>query len=188
MEAAMRKNAFITRVLLAGLPACFLSACTDLQNGGQKATKDFKESLHATAMKVQELMTYHPPAPPEIKAIPPSYCYRVMQDILCYRDPRPGAEGRLVAYQGEVGAEPAPQAFAADMPVMAVETVQPAAPEAPPAMMPLAVGSSAPAAAPAQPEKTAKSMQHFAASKPVFIGAGPAVKASSEPLPETPEK
>lgn len=31
--------------------------------------------------------------------IPSSYCYKAMQDVVCYKDPQPGMESRLVGYQ-----------------------------------------------------------------------------------------
>src|SRR5690606_1557085 len=39
-------------------------------------------------------------------AVPTSYCYTVMQDIVCYRQPMPCWEGRLVGYQGTGDAPP----------------------------------------------------------------------------------
>lgn len=48
--------------------------------------------------------------------MPPRYCYRVLQDILCYRQPMPGWETKLVAYQG-AGAPPPPQATMKLMPL-----------------------------------------------------------------------
>jgi hypothetical protein len=50
------------------------------------------------------------PLPPEPEPLPvqASYCYRVLQDVLCYRDPMPGWEHRLVAYQGTGALPPAP--------------------------------------------------------------------------------
>lgn len=46
------------------------------------------------------------PLPKEVKKpVPQRYCYRVLQDILCYRSEMPGWESRLVGYQG-TGAKP----------------------------------------------------------------------------------
>ncbi len=44
----------------------------------------------------------------EKQPMPTRYCYRVLQDILCYRQQMPGWEGKLVGYQGAVAAPPAP--------------------------------------------------------------------------------
>ena len=45
-----------------------------------------------------------PPAPP--LPIAASYCYKALQDVLCYRQPMPGWEHRLLAYQGTNAAPP----------------------------------------------------------------------------------
>lgn len=42
-----------------------------------------------------------PPTP-----VPPSYCYQVLQDIVCYRDAMPGMSHKLVGYQGDNTAPP----------------------------------------------------------------------------------
>ncbi|MDE3015497.1 MAG: hypothetical protein KGI29_01035 [Pseudomonadota bacterium] len=59
-----------------------------------------------------------PPPPPPPKVIASSYCYRTYQDILCYRQPMPGWEYRLVGYQGTYAAPP-PPAFMQPLPVQA---------------------------------------------------------------------
>lgn len=41
--------------------------------------------------------------------VPPSYCYKVMQDIICYRQPMPGMAHQLVGVQGENTAKPVTQ-------------------------------------------------------------------------------
>lgn len=40
--------------------------------------------------------------------MPTRYCYRVMQDVLCYRQQMAGWENKLVAYQGEGALPPTP--------------------------------------------------------------------------------
>jgi hypothetical protein len=57
-----------------------------------------------------------PPKPPQ--AIAASYCYRTYQDILCYRQPMPGWEFRLVGYQGTYAKAP-PPAIMEPLPVQA---------------------------------------------------------------------
>lgn len=47
-----------------------------------------------------------PLANTEPTPVPPSYCYRVLQDINCYRSPLPGQTHRLVGYQGDMNAVP----------------------------------------------------------------------------------
>lgn len=49
------------------------------------------------------------PLPSKAKQpMPIRYCYRVLQDILCYRQQMPGWENKLVAFQGAGAAEPNP--------------------------------------------------------------------------------
>ena len=42
------------------------------------------------------------------KSIASSYCYHALQDIMCYHQPMPGWENRLVAYQGTDSKSPPP--------------------------------------------------------------------------------
>lgn len=44
----------------------------------------------------------------EKQPTPTRYCYRVLQDILCYREQMVGWEGKLVAYQGTNATPPTP--------------------------------------------------------------------------------
>lgn len=46
------------------------------------------------------------PHTPEKQPMPTRYCYRVLQDILCYRDQMKGWEAKLVGYQGKDAAPP----------------------------------------------------------------------------------
>lgn len=49
------------------------------------------------------------PLPKDIKkTIPTRYCYKVLQDILCYREQMAGWENRLVGYQGTSAEPPTP--------------------------------------------------------------------------------
>lgn len=91
-------------------PVITLAACTPIRDGGEQATRDTAKAIYETKERIRDLVTYRPKSK-ALKPVPPSYCYRVMQDILCYRDPQPGAESRLVAYQGteEVAPEPEPK-------------------------------------------------------------------------------
>ncbi len=59
-----------------------------------------RDQTKKTAMKLREWwLTPLPDASP--KPVPPSYCYQVFQDILCYRDAMPGMSHKLVGYQGD---------------------------------------------------------------------------------------
>lgn len=48
-------------------------------------------------------VTYGPP-----KVVPSTYCYRAQGDALCYGQPVPGWEHRLIGYQGTDAAPPPP--------------------------------------------------------------------------------
>lgn len=74
---------------------------------GGKFAEQARENLYKTSYKVQEwAMTKPKPHVPS--DIGQRYCYKSFHDILCYRAPLPGAEHRLVSYQG-THAEPPPQ-------------------------------------------------------------------------------
>jgi hypothetical protein len=55
-----------------------------------------------------------PPTP-----VPPSYCYQVMQDIVCYRDAMPGMSHKLVGYQGD-NTQPPPVAQTKALPALRI--------------------------------------------------------------------
>lgn len=55
--------------------------------------------------------------------IPSSYCYKALQDVLCYRQPMPGWEHRLVGYQGTAAAPP-PVATMQTLPHRTVDGIQ----------------------------------------------------------------
>lgn len=82
-----------------------LGACTQMVDGGEGGALKTEKSIRDTGEALRNLFTYER-KPTALKAIPSTYCYRVMQDIVCYRDPQPGAEARLVAYQGTVAVAP----------------------------------------------------------------------------------
>lgn len=119
---------------LCFLLALLLPACTSMAEGGEKAAHDSTAAFFETREKLKEMFTYHP-KPKELKPVPTRYCYRVMQDIMCYADPQPGAEGRLVAYQGavevpiEAADKPAPLArsVAPDQPIQPIFVMPPPA-------------------------------------------------------------
>lgn len=86
-------------LLLTGCPAA--DAAKDLAN-------DTKDSIYETSYQIKDwAMT--PPAPPKPPLeVADTYCYRVLQDILCHRQPMPGWEDRLVGYQGTHATSPTP--------------------------------------------------------------------------------
>lgn len=65
-----------------------------------------RDGIKQTAHRLREW--WLTPLPEEhLHAVPPSYCYKALQDVMCYRQPMPGWEHRLVGYQG-TNAEPPP--------------------------------------------------------------------------------
>lgn len=66
----------------------------------------FRDNVKKTANKVQEWW-FTPLPSTEPLPVRASYCYKAQTDVLCYREPMPGWEHRLVAYQG-TGAEAPP--------------------------------------------------------------------------------
>ena len=81
---------------------------------------DLRDNVKKTGRYLRKwLLT---PLPEEGKklAVAPSYCYHVLQDILCYRQPMPGWEHRLAGYQGTHAAPPPPPVMVA-LPTRAVD-------------------------------------------------------------------
>lgn len=72
-------------------------------NFGDGAKQGFYGGLDRMADWMRPVPKPGPPQP-----IAASYCYTVLQDIMCYRKPMPGWEHRLVAYQGTNAPAPPP--------------------------------------------------------------------------------
>jgi hypothetical protein len=70
-----------------------------------RIANNVRDQVKTTSMKLREWWLT-PPENEIPRPVPPSYCYRVMQDILCYRDPMPGQTHMLVGYQGDDVAPP----------------------------------------------------------------------------------
>ena len=80
-----------------------LSACGNAEEKMDRVANDIKQNMETTEEHWDKWST---PTPKKGKQpVPVSYCYRSLQDILCYRQPMPGWEARLVGYQG-TGAMP----------------------------------------------------------------------------------
>jgi len=65
-----------------------------------------KEGTYGLTDHVADWM--RPEAKPMPRPITARYCYSALQDILCYRQPMPGWEHRLVAYQPGTADPPLP--------------------------------------------------------------------------------
>ena len=78
---------------------------TNIEKSGTSVANQVRENVKTTGEQLRSwLITPNPPKKPN-NAIVASYCYRALTDVLCYRQPVPGWEGRLIAYQG-TNAEP----------------------------------------------------------------------------------
>lgn len=75
---------------------------------------DFKNNVYKGARELRDWWLTPPEHKPP-RAVPPSYCYRTFQDVVCYRQPVAGWENRIVAYQG-TGAPPPPPAVTQPLP------------------------------------------------------------------------
>jgi len=70
-----------------------------------RVANNVRDQTKKIAMKMREW--WLEPLPEKvIPELRPSYCYQVMQDIICYRQPMPGMTHRLVGYQGDNASEP----------------------------------------------------------------------------------
>ncbi len=137
------------------LPACnFQQADTDLRAVGTQGEHDVRYVAKETAANIGQVVDnvdrattrmagrtrdqikrtnrkvrdwcLTPLPQPQPNAIAASYCYRVLQDIMCYREPMPGWEQRLVAYQG-TNAAPPPPAVTKPLPMVNVDPAKMAA-------------------------------------------------------------
>lgn len=64
-----------------------------------------RDQTKKTAMKMREWWL-EPLPEQKVPPVPPSYCYKVFQDITCYRQPLPGKSHQLVGYQGSGAKKP----------------------------------------------------------------------------------
>ena len=97
-------------------------AANNLHTANKYATLA-KDNLYKTSYQIQKWVATPPEAPKPPRAIEQTYCYKSFHDILCYRAPLPGAEHRLIAYQG-TGAEPPPQAVTELLPTQTMDANQ----------------------------------------------------------------
>jgi len=84
-----------------------------------RVANNMRNSIKRTSMKMREWWLTPVPEPVPV-AVPPSYCYQVLQDIVCYRAPMPGMEHKLVGWQGD-SAVPPPVAQTLSIPVSRIE-------------------------------------------------------------------
>jgi hypothetical protein len=81
---------------------------------------NLKDNLRDTSNHLEDWVKTKPSGQGDSKPVASSYCYYALQDIVCYRQPMPGWEHRLVAYQGTDAKEP-PSAMMEPLPKRASE-------------------------------------------------------------------
>ena len=85
-----------------------VSGCEPAKETGLFVADNVKDSIYSTVYTVQDWAMTPPKGKGEPLPVANSYCYRAQTDVLCYRQPMPGWEGRLVAYQGTDALAPPP--------------------------------------------------------------------------------
>lgn len=77
-----------------------------------KVADKVRDNVRATSRHVKKWWFYDPEKEVKVaRDTPNSYCYRTGTDVLCYRQPMPGWERRLVGYQGTYATAPSPVAM-----------------------------------------------------------------------------
>lgn len=83
--------------LLAG---CAKNAAQDVHMAARQTAVNVRDQVKEVTGRVKTYFVLPAYQPAQSKPPQTAYCYRTQSDILCYRDPVPGAEMRLVAFQG----------------------------------------------------------------------------------------
>ena len=92
----MKRSAFIASMGMIVL----LTGCAAQDDEAHTVADNVRDAANETVYKLQDWATTPTPKKKDPLPIASTYCYHTLQDILCYRQPMPGWEGRLVAYQG----------------------------------------------------------------------------------------
>lgn len=88
------------------------------KQGARRIADNIRDNVRHNSRKFKEWWFYDPEkekAGIHEQAVPSSYCYSVLQDVVCYPGPMPGWEHRLVGHQGggitvvETKTEPLPK-------------------------------------------------------------------------------
>ncbi len=89
------------RISVLTVSFCFmLSACTKVQDSTNTALNDVEKETASTWTKARNILDLNKPVvAKKAPSVPPRYCYRSMQDVICYNKPLVGQEERLLAYQ-----------------------------------------------------------------------------------------
>ena len=90
------------------LAMTMLAGCAPNVEIAKTLATDIKDNIYTTTSRVKEWALTPPPPKPQPLEVADAYCYRVLQDILCYHQAMAGWENRLVAYQGTHAQPPSP--------------------------------------------------------------------------------
>jgi hypothetical protein len=96
------------------------------KSAARRTVDNVRDNVRYSSRKMKEWWFYDPNKPEQKQMVGLSYCYRALQDVLCYRQPVPGWEYRLVGYQG-TGATPPPPSITQPLPKIAMQADNPAA-------------------------------------------------------------
>ena len=90
-----------TLLCLMGL--CILTACADARDNTVKAESAVHSHYVATGQRVREWFRIPPKENPQPTPPNNSYCYKALQDVVCYNSPLYGQEGRMTGFQESTG-------------------------------------------------------------------------------------
>lgn len=78
----------------------------NVTHNAKRVANEVRDNIKLTNDRVRDWWITPLPSTQPL-AMPSRYCYRVLQDVLCYREAVPGWEGKLVGYQGYKATPPA---------------------------------------------------------------------------------
>lgn len=100
-----------------------LMARDNVAGRANRIANNMRDGIKRTAHKLREWWLVPLPEEAGPTPVPHSYCYKALQDVMCYRSPMPGWEHRLVGYQG-TGAPPPPLATTRALPQRNVDSAK----------------------------------------------------------------
>ena len=94
----MRQRMLIfTKIIINVAVLMNLAACDKVVDGSNTAASITGQALNDAANTWREAFTLHPPAKPGLPQT--RYCYKNMDDIVCYDSVQPSLTARLVGFQ-----------------------------------------------------------------------------------------
>lgn len=97
-------------ILFAAALALMLTACAEGKQSAERAGSLARKHYVETGQKIREIFTIPPKENPKPKPANSAYCYKAMQDVVCYNVPIEGQQERMTGFQegGQVGASVRP--------------------------------------------------------------------------------